>query len=387
MRITQVEAIVLANPDVDPLACDSAQDAVVVRIHTDEGITGVGEVDATPTVVRAFLEAPSAHAFSLGMRDLLLGEDPRDTRRLWRKLYEGTLRAARRGMGVHAIGAVDLALWDIRGKAVGEPIWKLLGGSARPYVSPYASILPAGAQDEAILADAERRMTQARDEGFRAAKIEAVPQVARDEADIVELVRRGREILGPELTLCVDVGYWWRDAKAALRVIRELEKYDPFFIETPLHVDNLRGYAELSAMTPVRIALGELNAGRLEFIEIMDVGRVDVVQPDVPRAGGLTECLRIAELAEDRGRLVIPHAWNTGITAAAAIHLSAVSPNCPFVEYLPPTHYESGLRRDLLAGEPALVGGVIPLPEAPGLGVELDLGAVEHYKVGSFAAR
>ena len=124
--------------------------------------------------------------------------------------------------------------------------------------------------------------------------------MAETRETIVELVRRSREVLGPELTLFVDVGYGWRDAKAALRVIRELERYDLFFIETPLHVDNLRGYAELSARSPVRIALGELNTGRLEFIELMDAGRVDVVQPDVPRAGGLTECMRIAELAEDR---------------------------------------------------------------------------------------
>lgn len=386
MRITQVEAIVLANPNVDPLACDSAQDAVVVRIHTDEGLVGVSEVDATPVVVRAFLEAPSAHAFSLGMNDLLLGEDPRDTRRLWRKLYEGTIMAARRGFGLHVMGAIDVALWDLRGKAADEPIWKLLGGSARAHITPYASILPAGAHGEPIFADAERRMALAREDGFAAAKIEAVPQVTRDEDEIVELVRRCRAALGPGRTLLVDVGYWWQDAKSALRVIRKLEEYDPFFIETPLHVDNMRGYADLSAMTPVRIALGELNAGRFEFIEMMDVGRVDVVQPDVPRAGGLTESLRIAELAEDRGKLVVPHAWNTGITAAAAIHLCAVAPNCPFVEYLPPTHYDTGLRRDLLASEPVLVDGVIPLPDAPGLGIELDMEAVDRYKVHSLAS-
>jgi L-alanine-DL-glutamate epimerase-like enolase superfamily enzyme len=164
-------------------------------------------------------------------------------------------------------------------------------------------------------------------------------------------------------------------------VIAAVEEYEPFFIETPIHVDKLRSYAELASATEVRIAMGELNAGRFEFIELMDVGGVDVIQPDVPRAGGLTESLRIAELADDRGRLVVPHAWNTGITAAAAIHLSAASPNCPYIEYLPPSMLESGLRKDLLAVEPRLENGLIPLPETPGLGVELDPDAVDRYRV------
>ncbi len=383
MRITRVEAIVLANPEVDPLACDSAQDAVVVCVHTDEGLAGIGEVDATPLVVKAFLEAPSAHSFSLGFRDLLVGEDPLDVRRLWSKLYEGTIMAGRRGMGIHVLGAVDCALWDLRGKAEGKPVWRLLGEAARPHVTPYASILPSGPPGPAAFEDTVRRMTQVREEGFTAAKIEAVREVTRGDDDVVEMTRLAREALGRDVTLMVDVGYRWRDAGSALATIREIEPYDVFFVETPIHVDLVDEYAELAAATPVRIATGELHATRFEFIELMDRGRVDVVQPDVPRCGGLTEALRIAELAAARGRLVVPHAWNTGITTATAIHLSAVSPNCPYVEYLPPSMFEAGLRKDLLASEPALVGGVIPLPEAPGLGVELDPEAVERYRVAA----
>jgi L-alanine-DL-glutamate epimerase-like enolase superfamily enzyme len=381
MKITEIEAVVLANPDVDPLACDSAQDAVIVLIHSDEGLVGIGEVDATPHVVRAFLEAPSAHSFSLGMRDLLLGDDPLDVRRLWHKLYEGTIMAGRRGMGIHVIGALDVALWDLRGKAEGVPVWKLLGGALRAHVTPYASILPSGRRGNEVLEDVTKRMTRVREQGFRAAKIEAVVEVTRDEADVVEMTRRCREVLGPDITLMVDVGYRWRDAKSALRTIAELEELDPYFVETPIHVDKLDAMAELSAATPIRIACGELNATRFEFVELMDRGRIDVVQPDVPRAGGITESLKIAEAAADRGRLVVPHAWNTGITTASAVHLSAVADNCPYIEYLPPSMFETGLRKDLLASEPALVDGVIPLPVGPGLGIELDLEAVEHYRV------
>jgi L-alanine-DL-glutamate epimerase-like enolase superfamily enzyme len=385
VKITELEAIVLANPDVDPLACDSAQDAVVVRVHTDDGIVGIGEVDATPTVVKAFLEAPSAHSFSLGVRDLLLGEDPLDTRRLWHKVYDGTMMAGRRGMGIHVLGAIDVALWDLRGKVEEKPIWKVLGGALREHVTPYASILPSGPLGEAALEDTTRRMAQVRAEGFRAAKIEPVVEITRDEADVIEMSRRSRQALGGDITLMIDVGYRWSDAKAAVRTLAVLAELDPFFIETPIKLDRLRAYADLASLTPLRIAAGELNATRFEFYELMDVARVDVVQPDVPRVGGLTEALRVAEAAADRGKLCVPHAWNTGITAAAAIHLSAVSQNVPFVEYLPPSMFDSGLRKDLLASEPLLVDGLISLPTEPGLGIELDLDAVEHYRVGDLA--
>jgi L-alanine-DL-glutamate epimerase-like enolase superfamily enzyme len=381
MRISEIDVTVLANPDLDPLACDSAQDAALVRIHADEGLVGVGEVDATPNVVRAFLQAPSGHSFSMGMRDLLLGEDPREVRRIWHRLYESTTMSARRGMGVHVIGAVDVALWDLFGKALELPIWRLLGGALQPHVVPYASILPRGALGTEILDDVTRRMTQVRAEGFRAAKVEPVPEVTRHDGDVIEMVRLSREALGPDIELMVDVGYRWADAKTALRTIRKLERYDVRLLETPVHIDRLDASADLARRTAIQVAYGEMNAGRQEFLELMDRGGVDVVQPDVPRAGGLTESLRIAEAAQDRGKLVIPHAWNTGITTAAAIQLAAVTPNCPYIEYLPPSMYTTGLRKDLLASEPEVVAGVIPLPEAPGLGIELDLDAVERYRV------
>lgn len=382
MKITAIDALLLVNPEIDPAACDSAQDTVIVRIETDEGITGYGEVDATPSVVKTFLTAPSAHSFSLGVRDLLLGEDPLDSRRLWHRLYEGTIMAGRRGMGIHVIGAVDLALWDIRGKKCGEPVWRLLGGALRPHLVPYASILPSGAAGSPeVFADTVRRMERVRDLGFKAAKIEAVCELTRDDDDVIEMVRLSRETLGSEAILAVDVGYRWFDAKSALRTMRRLEDYDVFFIETPLKIDNTAAHAQLAAASPIMIASGELHATRYEFLELMDVGRFDIVQPDIPRAGGITESVRIAEAAWDRGKLVIPHAWKTGITAVAAMHVSAVSPNCPHFEFLPPAMFSAGLRKDLLASEPLPVDGIIQLPTGAGLGFEIDPEALEYYKV------
>lgn len=386
MKITDIEITILQNPDLDPAACDSAQDAVLVEIHTDAGITGIGEVDATPHVVESFLTAPSGHSFSMGMRDLLIGQDPRDVRRLWHRIFNATIMSARRGMGIHALGAIDVALWDICGKAADLPVWKLMGGAVQDRVVPYASILPYGELGDEIMEDTRRRMEQVREEGFRAAKIEPVPEVTRDEDDVIEMVRISREALGPDIVLMVDVGYRWRDAKTALHTLRKIEQYDVYFIETPIQINRLEAMADLARRIDMRIAVGELNSGREEFLDLMDIGGVDVVQPDVPRAGGLTESLRVAEAAEDRGKLVVPHAWNTGITTATAIQLALLSPNCPYIEYLPPSMYTEGLRRDLLSYEPPFVDGYIEPPDRPGLGIELDRDAVERYRVTPLGA-
>ena len=382
MRITDVEVIQLADPAANAAACDSSQDAIVVLVHTDEGITGIGEVDATPAATAGFLSAPSSHSFSLGLTDLLIGQDPLDTRRLWHRLYEGSLMAGRRGMGVHALGAIDVALWDIRGKAAGQPIWKLLGGAMHSHIVPYASVLPVGTPGAGIDANAFERVALMQEAGFKAVKIEPVPQTTTvDDATVVSMIRAAREALGPDVVLMADVGYRWRDAKSALRCMRQLEEFDLFFIETPLHFDNIAGIADVVRASNTRVAYGEIQATRFEFFELMDVGQIDVVQPDIPRCGGITEAVRIAEAAEDRGRLVVPHAWSTGITTAAAVHVAAVTASCPYVEYLPPEFSGSLLRRDLLLSEPTAHHGIIDLPSAPGLGVTINPEALERYRV------
>ena len=145
MRITGVETHVLLVPDVNTGATSSAQDEIVVFIHTDEGITGVGETDVNPWVARAAIESPSTHTMGLGLRDRLLGEDPLgDPEALWEKLYVGSAMNGRRGAVICAIGALDMALWDIRGKAAGKPCWELLGSKAKDRIVPYASLQPTG---------------------------------------------------------------------------------------------------------------------------------------------------------------------------------------------------------------------------------------------------
>src|SRR3972149_6807867 len=144
MKITEIECHVMVVPDVNPGACSSAQDDIVVIVHTDEGITGIGEVDTNPWVARAMIEARGTHCVGLGLKEMLIGENPLMPETLWEKMYIGSMMTGRRGLGICAMGALDMALWDIRGKALGQPCWQLLGGAKKEFITPYASLLPDG---------------------------------------------------------------------------------------------------------------------------------------------------------------------------------------------------------------------------------------------------
>jgi L-alanine-DL-glutamate epimerase-like enolase superfamily enzyme len=199
---------------------------------------------------------------------------------------------------------------------------------------------------------------------------------------VVEVAEAVRKRVGPEMTLMVDVQYAWSDVERAIRTIRALGDVDLFFVETPLWADDLDGYARLHDASPgIRIAAGEWLSTRHEFVELMDRGKVDVAQPDIGRVGGLTEAIRVATLAADRGRLVVPHAWKTGLSIAAAAHFATVTAHCPFIEFVPRALTESALRRELTVDELEMRDGLLSLPVLPGLGIELDRKALKRFEV------
>jgi L-alanine-DL-glutamate epimerase-like enolase superfamily enzyme len=152
-------------------------------------------------------------------------------------------------------------------------------------------------------------------------------------------------------------------------------------METPLRLDDVEGYAFLHDHSPIRIAAGELQNTRFEFLDLMDRAKVDVAQPDVGRVGGLTEARRVCDMAADRGKLIVPHCWKTGIGIAASAHLSAATAHCPYIEFLPARLSESRLRRELVIDELEMIDGQIPLPQRPGLGIEINPEALEKYDV------
>ena len=198
---------------------------------------------------------------------------------------------------------------------------------------------------------------------------------------MTEVIAAVRQAVGPEFTLMVDVQYAFPDADTCLAVIRDWQPFNLFFLETPLPSDDLEGYARLATEQPIPISAGEWLSTRWEFRDLLDRGLVQVAQPDVGRVGGLTEARRVCAMAGQRGRKIVPHAWKTGISIAAAAHLAAATAHCPYIEFLPAELCESELRRELVADELVLRDGKIALPRKPGLGIELNRDALERYRV------
>ena len=374
MKITDVEAVVLRQPVLDDGIADGSQDDLVVLVHTDEGITGVGEVDSAPEAVAALINAPGSHAIANSLRTLLVGQDPLEVERLWDRMYRGVIYVGRRGIALHAISGIDIALWDVKGKALGKPVCELIGTPRRERVRAYASMLMPETVEEV-----RRNVAAVREQGFTAVKLGWGPLGADPRHDL-ELAAAACEAAGG-MTVLIDAGLGYgADARTAIEVAHGLEELGVFWLEEPFDPDEYEAYAELADTVELRVAAGEQDTTRWGFRELIDRCHVDVIQPDVTRCGGITELLRIAELAAGRGVATVPHAWKSGIIKAASLHVNAVLPDALFQEYcVAETPINTTLTRERL---PLEADGTIAVPSAPGLGVELDREVLERYRVG-----
>lgn len=371
MRITRVEPIHLRLPDVND-RCDGSQETLIVRVHTDEGITGIGEVDSSSHVARAIIEAPLSHKICRGLSQCVVGEDPFEIDRLIHLMYEGTIFYGRQGAVIQAMSGIEIALWDIVGKATRQPIYKLLGGGFRKCFKAYASILFGDTPDET-----RRIGAQLAEKGYQAVKFGWGPMGQGEASDIAH-VEAAREGVGPEVELMIDAGLCWDTATA----IRRSQQFEPFkltWLEEPLHPDNIQGYARLSERSPIRIAAGEEICDLKEFQTMMDLGGIDVVQVDVTRVGGLARSKRIGWDSVDRHRLCVNHSYKTGVNIAASLHFVAALPNTHYFEYCVA---QGALRQQLTKETFPVIDGGIRVPEAPGLGVELDEEVVTRYRIG-----
>ncbi|WP_020468812.1 mandelate racemase/muconate lactonizing enzyme family protein [Zavarzinella formosa] len=384
MKITRLEVFVLGDgPDIDPdkggvepLAC--------IRIHCDDGATGLSEVFRVPPgVVQATVGGPDTH-----FGRLLLGQHITHPERLWQRMWDAFLHTNRRGWEIIILGAIDVALWDLYGKSLGRPVWELLGGVQRgafqtpvgtkPVVTPYCTIVSDVWGGEQMFSQQVARAEKLAGLGYRAFKLEPMMSTPHD---VVELARRFRKSLGRQPTLMIDVGYLFHDVPTAARVCQELESCDVYFFETPFPVDSPLPYAELASRTKIPLAMGEHGVTRWEFLDMMDRGRVSVVQPYMATCGGITEAKRIVELARMRGAVVCPGNWSTQILGAATVHLAAYSPITPFIEFAPAEVYESPLRQELQNAGFPVRDGVIDLPLSPGIGYDLPMEIIERYRL------
>jgi len=378
MKVTQIETIALHDPDRA-----TGGYLTLVRVHTDEGLSGIGQAESPSLVIEAIIKCRG------GLEQLLQGEDPLEVERLWQKMYAGTGLFGRRGVTIAAIGAVETALWDIAGQALGKPVCQLIWHSfcatrrhttIKTHVTPYATVYPPGDTAEEM----RQRLTKAVQMGFRAVKVEEWPGGfghGRVDTDVA-VVSLARRVIGEERELLIDVQNLWQETGQALRTIRAIEPYRPFFVEAPLPPDNLEAYARLADTVDTRIAAGDWGfTTRFEFEDLMTRGHVDVVQPSSVRSGGISEILKIAESAYRRGLLCIPHAWCHMVGVAAEVHMAAVVPNMPFFEY-PLAFPDSPIISQLL--DPPLVpdeNGLIEVPDRPGLGFRLNEAVLSEYRV------
>lgn len=362
MRITAVEPIVLRLDRVDTSRADGTQDAFLVRVHTDEGIVGIGEADTSPYVARTIVEMPSSHAVARGLRELLVGEDPLDAEAVWRLMFLGTYHYGRAGAALHVMSAIDIALWDIAGKAAGRPVCELLGGRPVKRIRVYASEVMPETPDEV------RRIAEtAVAAGYPALKLGWGPlgqDLDRDE----ELVRAARSALGDGRDLMLDGGMGYTVERAA-ELVRRLDDVGLYWLEEPLAADDYEGYRRLGDLVPVKLAAGEADSGLKPFRALAEEGGVDVLQPDLARCGGFTVARRISELQRDHGVELVPHCFSTGVLVAASLHFVASLERPTYSEF---SVADSPLVQDVLAEAFELRDGTLEVPTGPGLGVALD---------------
>lgn len=369
MKITHVICQVLRIEDVEAKTAGT-QDTVIIRIRTDEGLEGIGEADASPEVVKSIIDAPFSHTIACGLREVLIGEDPLDTDRIWSKMYRRTMYYGRRGVVITAMAGVDLALWDLKGKLFNQPVWRLLGGRHQDGIPAYASILFG--RDGSETREIAQRWREA---GYGAIKFGWEP-MGESEALDIELVRGGREGIGDENTLLIDAGCVW-DARTALRRAEAFHDYGIGWLEEPLEQDDIDGYVWLRDRSPVLIAAGEGECGRAGFRPWIDRHALDVYQVDLAR-NGFTEAAYIRQRVEEIGARVCNHCYKTPISVAACLHWISTSKSAFIFE---DCVEDSPLRHELTHEKLQAVDGRIAVPDGPGLGITLNERFVERFLV------
>lgn len=323
-----------------------------VRVETDEGIHGVGECSGWPRVIEGAVK---------DLANILIGQDPAHIDRLWHRMQIAMMGHGQLGtVGAGAQTGIEMALWDIKGKALGQPVWNLLGGKFRDTIPVYGH------------AKTPERASELMSRGYRAFKVPFTGAVNLDEVAAV------REAIGPERDLMVDAhGPSWMTASDAILVGRELEAFDLLFFEDPIPPENVDAYARLRQHLTVPLAAGERVATIHGLRPLIEGELVDVVQPDTGRAGGITQMRKIAAMAEAHGIAVAPHSGSLGPVAEfAALHVMATIPNALMLERI---EFDWPGRYDVVTPVLKVEDGALAVPDAPGLGVDLVLDEIAKY--------
>ncbi len=376
MKIAGVRTHLLEAALSQPFAYSRAwydtRTAMVVEIETDEGLIGWGECYGPARITAAVVQS---------IAPWLIGQDPLRTDFLWQMIYSRLRDHGQKGVVIQGLSGIDIALWDIKGKHFGIAVHRLLGGPRRSEVQAYATGLYRRKSGDPLRYLAEEAAGYAAD-GFKAVKLKVGFGVEEDAA----VTRAVREAIGPDVGLMVDANHAY-DAVAAIRLGRMIEVHDIGWFEEPVPPEDMAGYRAVKAAISIPIAGGECEFTRFGFRDLLASRAIDIIQPDTCAAGGLSECKKIADMAEAFGVRYNPHVWGTGIAIAASLQLLAVLPShmppslAPVEPMLEFDRTEHPIRQSLLVQPIEHTNGVVRVPDGPGLGIEVDREALARFAV------
>jgi len=375
MRIAAVNVHVLEAPLSEPFAWSfnrtATRGSCIVEIVSESGESGWGECFGPARLNAAIVEA---------FRPLLVGQDASATELLWQTLYNQFRDQGQKGLVITAISGVDIALWDLKGRSLGEPVHRLMGGPLRREVRAYATGTYRRGKGEPVDYICEEVRGYVR-EGFSAVKLKIGFGVEEDLA----LIRAARETIGPRTGLMLDANHGF-DAVEAIELGRRAAACNIGWFEEPVVPDDLDSYVEVRRGQPIPVAGGECEFTRWGFREVLTRRAIDIIQPDTCAAGGLSECKKIADMATAFGVRYVPHVWGTGIGLAAALQLLAVLPHSPprhtpLEPMLEFDRSEHPFRQAVLQTPLEHSGGVVRVPDGPGLGIEVDRAALQRFRV------
>lgn len=375
MKITGVTTHLLTAKLSEPFSYSRARydtrTAMLVEIETDEGISGWGECYGPARITKAVVD-------ELG--SMIIGSDALNSEFIWQDLYARLRDHGQKGLLIEGLSGIDIALWDIRGKYFGVPAYQLLGGQMRSEVQAYATGLYRRDSGDAAQYLAEEAASYV-EQGFKAMKLKVGFGVKED----YEITRTIRDTIGDDIALMVDANHAY-DAVAAINLARKIEHLDIAWFEEPVPPEDLDGYRRVKAATSIPLAGGECEFTRYGFKNVLGAGAMDIIQPDICAAGGLTECKKISDMAQAFGIRTNPHVWGSGIGIAASLQWMALvpthtpislSPTQPLLEF---DQTEHPIRQAILQTPIAHHSGVVQIPTAPGLGIEINRDALAFFK-------
>jgi D-galactarolactone cycloisomerase len=375
MKITDVRAHILEAKLSEPFAYSRAwyskRMAMLVEIETDQGLIGWGECYGPANVNAVVVRT---------IGPFLIGQDALRTDFLWQEIYARYRDHGQKGVVIQGLSGIDIALWDLKGKFFGQPAYRLMGGPHRTAVDAYATGLyrRETGRPEAYLAE---EAVQYREQGFGAVKLKVGFGVDED----VRVTEAVRKAIGPDIALMIDGNHAY-DAVAAIQLGRRIEALDIGWFEEPVPPEDVAGHLQIKAALSIPIATGECEFTRFGFRELMATRAADILQPDTCAAGGLSECKKIADMAWAHSIRYAPHVWGTGVALAAALQLLAVIPSFtppslnPIEPMLEFDRTEHPIRQAILAQPIEHERGRVAIPNGPGLGIEINRDALEHFR-------